>query len=92
MVVDIKNKIEEIENHIVNNQKDIFNLYNYYTHKWRGNRLNDINCGLFLNDLNQPTVQIFVRNKTGYVRKHLIFNREGNQIISTKTLNYKIYE
>lgn len=92
MVVDIKNKVEEIENHIVANQKDIFNLYNYYTHKWRGNRLNDINVGLFLNDSNQPTVQIFVRNKTGYIRKHLIFNREGNQIINTKILNYKINE
>lgn len=90
MVVDIKNKVEEIENHIITNQKDIFNLYNYYTHKWRGNRLNDVNVGLFLNDSNQPTVQIFVRNKTGYIKKHLIFNREGNQIINTKILNYKI--
>jgi hypothetical protein len=92
MVVDIKNKVEEIENHIITNQKDIFNLYNHYTHKWRGNRLNDINVGLFLNEFNQPTVQVFVRNKTGYVKKHLIFNREGNQIINTKTLNYKINE
>jgi len=90
MVVDIKSKVTEIENHIVDNQKDIFNLYNHYTHKWRGDRLNDINVGLFLNESNQPTVQIFVRNKTGYVRKHLIFNKEGNQIINTKTLNYKI--
>ena len=87
MVVDIKNKVEEIENHIINNQKDIFNMYNHYTKKWRGNRLNDINVGLFLNDSNQPTVQIFVRNSTGYIRKHLIFNRKGNNIIETKTLN-----
>ena len=87
MVVDIKNKVEEIENHIINNQKDIFNMYNHYTKKWRGNRLNDVNVGLFLNDSNQPTVQIFVRNSTGYIRKHLIFNRKGNNIIETKTLN-----
>lgn len=92
MVVDIKNKVEEIEQHIITNQKDIFNLYNYYTHKWKGNRLNDINIGLFLNDFNQPTAQIFVRNKTGYIKKHIIFNKEGNQILDIKTLNYRIHE
>lgn len=81
-----------IEKDIVENQKEIFNLYNYYTKKYRGSRLLDVNVGLFLNDSNQPTVQIFVRNKTGYVRKHLIFNKEGNQIINTKVLNYKINE
>ncbi len=87
MLINIQNKYNEIEQHIIANQNDIFNLYNHYTHKWRGNRLTDINVGLFLNDSNQPTVQIFVRNSTGYIRKHLIFNRKGNNIIETKTLN-----
>ena len=60
---------------------------NYYTKKWRGNRLNDVNVGLFLGDGNIPTVQIFVRNKNGYIRSHLLFNKVGDTIIDTKILN-----
>jgi hypothetical protein len=66
MLINIQNKYKEIEQHIIANQKDIFNMYNYYTKKWRGDRLNDCNVGMFLGDGNIPTVQIFVRNKTGY--------------------------
>ncbi len=92
MIINIINKHQEITEHIVSHQEDIFNLYNYYTHKWRGNRLNDINVGLFLNDNNKPTVQIFVRNKTGYIKSHIEFNKEGNKILDIRTLNYKIHE
>lgn len=87
MLINIQNKVQEIENHIIDNQKDIFNLYNHYTHKWMGNRINDLNVGLFLGDGNVPTVQIFARNKTGYIKKHLLFNKTGDTIIDTKTLN-----
>ena len=87
MILNIQNKVAEIENHIVENQKDIFNLYNYYTHKWRGNRLNDLNVGVFIGDGNIPTVQIFARNKTGYLKKHILFNKSGDTIIDIKTLN-----
>ena len=87
MLINIENKVQEIENHIIENQKDIFNLYNYYTHKWRGCRINDLNIGLFLGDGNVPTVQIFARNKTGYIKKHILFNKTGDTIIDTKILN-----
>ena len=87
MFINIPNKVQEIENHIIANQKDIFNMYNHYTHKWRGSRLNDLNVGLFLGDGNVPTVQIFARNKTGYLKKHILFNKAGDTIIDTKTLN-----
>ena len=87
MLINIQNKVQEIENHIIENQKDIFNLYNYYTHKWMGNRINDLNVGLFLGDGNVPTVQIFARNKTGYLKKHILFNKAGDTIIGTKILN-----
>lgn len=87
MFINIQDKVAEIEMHIVTNQKDIFNMYNYYTKKWKGSRLNDINVGLFLGDGNIPTVQIFVRNKTGYVKKHILFNKVGDRIINIKTLN-----
>lgn len=90
MLINIQNKYKEIEQHIIDNQKDIFNMYNYYTKKWRGSRLNDVNVGLFLGDGNIPTVQIFVRNKTGYIKKHISFNRAGDKIIDINELNYKI--
>lgn len=92
MILDIQNKYNEIENDIITNQRDVFNLYNYYTHKYKGNRLNDVNVGLFLNDNQQPVTQIFVRNSTGYIKTHLVFNREGNKIIDKQVLNYKINE
>ena len=87
MYINIPNKVAEIENHIIDNQKDIFNMYNHYTRKWVGNRLNDLNVGLFLGDGNVPTVQIFARNKTGYIKKHILFNKSGDTIIDTKILN-----
>ena len=87
MFIKIQSKYEEIYNSIVKNQKDIFNMYNYYSHKWRGNRLNDVNVGMFLGDGNIPTVQIFVRNKTGYIKSHISFNKAGDTIIDTKILN-----
>lgn len=87
MIINIQNKYKEIEQHIIANQKDIFNMYNYYTKKWKGDRLNDVNCGIFLAEGNIPTVQIFVRNKTGYIKSHLQFNKAGDAVINIKTLN-----
>lgn len=90
MVVDIKNKYNSIEKDIIDNQSEIFLRYNYYTHKYRGDRLNDTNVGLILNDRQQPTVQIFIRNVTGYIKTHLIFNRQGTEIIDKQILNLKV--
>ena len=83
----IKDIYSTIEKDIIINQIQIFNMYNYYTKKWRGCRINDVNVGMFLGDGNVPTVQIFVRNKTGYVRSHILFNKAGDTIIDTKILN-----
>lgn len=90
MVVDIKNKYNEIEKDLITNQADVFLRYNYYTKKYKGDRLNDINVGLFLNDSYKLVAQIFIRNKTGYIRTHLIFNKEGNKIIDKQVLNLKV--
>lgn len=90
MVVDIKNKYNEIEKDLEVNQADVFLRYNYFTKKYKGDRFNDINVGLFLNDRYQPVAQIFVRNKKGYIRTHLIFNREGNKIIDKQVLNLSV--
>ena len=91
MILNIQNKFDQIKQDIIKNQNDIFNLYNYYTKKYKGNRLNDVNVGLFLNEHQEPTVQIFVRNKTGYIKSHLIFNNLGTEIIEEKILNHKLH-
>ena len=88
--INIMNEYNNIEKDIIDNQKDIFNLYNYYTKKYRGNIIFDRNVGLFLNDNQQPVAQIFVRNKKGYIRTHLVFNREGNKIIDKQVLNLSV--
>jgi SET domain-containing protein len=90
MFIDIQQTYNKIENDLLSNTDELFNRYDYYTHKYRGDRLNDVNVGLFLNDQQQPTAQIFVRNKTGYIKTHLIFNRAGTNVKEIITLNYKI--
>lgn len=92
MILNIQETYNKIEKDFVINQKDIFNLLNLYTRKYSylSNRINDVNTGLFLNDNRQPTVQIFIRNKTGYIKSHLIFNKEGNKIIDIQIINKKI--
>jgi hypothetical protein len=87
MIINIQEKYNTIEQDLINNQSDVFLRYNYFTKKYKGDRLNDVNVGLFLDDNYQPVAQIFVRNKTGYIKKHLVFNREGNKILNTITLN-----
>lgn len=90
MFIDIKETYEAIKQDLIDNEKDIFLRYNYFTHKYKGDRLNDVNLGLFLNDDLQPVAQIFVRNKTGHIKTHVIFNKEGNKIIGEQKLNYKL--
>lgn len=90
MIKDIQKTYDLIHNDLVTHKEDLFFMYNYYTKKYKGDRLNDINVGLFLNDKQMPTAQIFVRNKTGYIKTHLVFNRAGTQIKEVVTLNYKI--
>ena len=57
--INIMNEYNNIEKDIIDNQKDIFNLYNYYTKKYRGNIIFDRNVGLFLNDNQQFLVFCF---------------------------------
>lgn len=81
-----------IEKDLIENEEYIFKLRNYYTTKYRSNRITDTNIGLFLDDRYNPVAQIFVRNKTGYIKTHLVFNFEGTKVKEIRTLNYKIHE
>lgn len=77
--------IEQIHDYIredlIRNQKDLFNMQHYYTHKHRSNdRLLDINVGLFRNDKQQLTAQIYVADKNTRIREQLFLD-ENNVIV-----------
>ena len=79
MIENIHNRIKE---DLITNQKDLFNMQHYYTHKHRSqDRLLDINVGLFRNDKQVLTAQIYVANKDTKIREQLFLDE-----------NYIIYD
>lgn len=77
--------IEQIHDYIredlIRNQKDLFNMQHYYTHKHRSqDRLLDVNVGLFRNDKQQLTAQIYVADKNTKIREQLFLD-ENNVVI-----------
>lgn len=70
---------EVIRQDLINNQKDLFNLHHYYTHKYRSNdRLVDINVGLFRNNKQVLTAQIYVADKNIKIREQLFLDNNCN--------------
>lgn len=65
----------------------LFNLQELYSRKYSylSDYINDVNVGLYLNDRQYPTIQVFVRNKFGYLKTELIFNKQGSELINTIT-------
>ena len=77
--------IEQIHDYIredlIRNQKDLFNMQHYYTHKHRSqDRMLDINVGLFRNDKQQLTAQIYIADKNTKIREQLFLD-ENNIIV-----------
>ncbi len=86
MVYEIHNIIRQ---DLINNQKDLFNLKHYYTHKWRSNdRLLDVNVGLFRNDRQQLTAQIYVADKNMKIREQFILDENYNMIDSDTIIKH----
>ena len=78
MIQQIHNRIKQ---DLITNQKDLFNMQHYYTHKHRSNdRLLDINVGLFRNDRQQLTAQIYVADKNTRIREQLFLD-ENNVVV-----------
>jgi hypothetical protein len=70
---------EIIREDLIKNQKQLFNLKHYYTHKWRSNdRLLDVNVGLFRNDNLKLTAQIYVADKNTKIREQLFLDENYN--------------
>jgi len=74
---------EKIRQDLIVNQKDLFNMRHYYTHKHRSNdRLLDVNVGLFRNDQQVLTAQIYVADKNTKIREQLFLDENFNIIDS----------
>ena len=74
--MDIVAKFLEIKEELLEERKDLLNRYEYFTRKHRGNRLNDINVGIFHEPGNKFMAQIFLQNKQGYIKNQITF--DGN--------------
>jgi hypothetical protein len=67
-----------IRQDLIVNSKDLFNLHHYYTHKWRSNdRLLDINVGLFRDNKQRLTAQIYVADKNTKIREQLFLDENN---------------
>lgn len=79
--MDLDQKLTEIRKDLIyENGEDLSNRREFFTRKYRGNRLNDINVGIWDNIDKTITVQIFLRNKNGFRKEKYIVKRiAGNR-------------
>lgn len=80
LLVDVKEIYNIIEEDLVTNAKEVVSRYEYYTHKYRGDLLNDINVGIFINENLKIIAQIYVTNGKDTIKTHLIFSNDGRRI------------
>jgi hypothetical protein len=83
--MNIKNKYKEIKKDIIDNLSEVFDRENYYTHKYRGTELDDINVAIDTESTHDKIVQIYLKNKDGYIKdvitvKHI---KDYNSVIET---------
>ena len=67
----------EIKQDIVNNLQDVFMRSHYWTHKYVGNRLTDLNVALGESGDGTRSVQIFIRYDGKWIRDVLKYNSGG---------------
>lgn len=85
----IEQKYQEIyQDLLVENVADLVNRQEYYTRKYRGNRMNDVNVGIWTLPHDSFIVQIFLRNKTGYKREQFKVVRLGANKFNIISLGY----
>jgi hypothetical protein len=86
MVESIHNIIRQ---DLIKNQKELFRLRHYYTHKWRsGDRLLDVNVGLFRNENQQLTAQVYVADKNMKIREQFFLDDNYNMIDSNLIIKH----
>lgn len=77
---DLLEKFLEVKEDIMNNRSELVNRYEFFTKKYRGNRLHDLNVGVYTEVGHGFTAQIFVRTKEGYILNKILFTQKGKLI------------
>ncbi len=80
LLINVQEVYNTIEQDLVSNGSEVINRYDYYTHKYRGDRLNDVNIGIFINDNLKIVVQIYVSNGIDTIKTQLIYSNDGRRI------------
>lgn len=80
LLIDVQAIYDKIEQDLVSNSKEVIHRYDYYTHKYRGDRLNDVNVGIFINDNLKIVVQIYVTNGEDTIKSQLVYSNDGRRI------------
>lgn len=82
---EIINKHLEIKQDLISNLRDVFNRSNYFTRKYRGNRLTDINVSIDFDVDQNKVIQIFIRHKDKWIKERITFNYKGLFLSNIKT-------
>jgi len=74
---EVFNKYLEIKQDLVYNIREVWNRKNYYTRKYRGNEITNINIAIEYTTEGNKKLQIFVEHKKKWIKDVLIFNSTG---------------
>ncbi len=71
----MKMKLQEIhQDLIIDNKRDLLSRQDYYSRKYRGNRLHDVNVGIWEEGFGKFSVQVFLRNQSGVLKVNYTLN------------------
>lgn len=90
--INIIDKYKEIVDDLTSNSREVFQRKHYYTHKYRGDRLNDVSVYFERLTFNsKPYIVIFIRNNNKeYIKANLHLTTDRKEIERTEITNFKI--
>lgn len=84
--VNVIETLKTIEKDIVENQSEVISRKEYYSTKYRGDILNDINVGIIVNDNLETVIQVYVSNGFTSIRKQFVMNKGDRSISHSSTV------
>tara|TARA_R110000772_G_scaffold54130_2_gene123593 strand:+ start:2241 stop:2525 length:285 start_codon:yes stop_codon:yes gene_type:complete len=89
--IEVFNKYLEIKKDLMANLEEVYNRSNYYSKKYRGNILTDINVGIGEAEYGgtDKAIQIYVRHNGFFIKDNIIYNSKG---LFKSTIKSNLYE
>lgn len=87
LFISVPEVYEMIEKDIVENASEIYGRQEYYTHKYRGDLINDVNVGVYIDDDLRVAVQIYVSNGQSKLRTKLKLSQNLQRVSDQEILN-----